>query len=289
MKYNGTVFKNYLATKTDLEAIEEGLKTVWKPELNFVFRKKGLIASTVIVSYDSKYIYLWIPLREKPGQYRFRKILHNTTIPPEHHRGWSAGVWEKMEQLLPASIRKASKFAIPRIGGGLLKPFVTLQKDMGLEINPYTTKESYLATIVHEFGHIYWQQHKLWWYSDKKENLRYLRLARLLYAHPNVNVPQIPFYLPNIHAVGEIYAFCAEYTAGTLFWPTHCKNCDKFIQWRLKNLLDVEAKTNLDRVDSVLEPTKYPHDFSFVFGKIVLTRYPQLWPVILTRRPSLVD
>ncbi len=283
------MFKNYLATETDLETIEEGLKAVWRPELDFIFCKRKLIASTVVVSYDSKYLYLWTPLHRKPGQYRLQKIPYNLSVPPKYQRAWYAGLWEKLEEFLPASIRKASQLVVPRVGGGLLKPFVTLQKNNKLDVNPYTTKESYLATIVHEFGHVYWQQHKLWWYSNKKENLRYLHLAHLLCTRPSVSIPKASLCLPSIHAVGEVYAFCAEYTASTLFWPTHRKNCDKFIQWRLKNLSSIEAKINLDRIDSVIAPDKRPHDFAIVFGKITMARQPKLWPKILTRHPLLVD
>ncbi len=281
--------KDYIATEADLNAVKEALSVVWKPELDFIFSDRKLIQPTVVVSYDSKHLYLWVPFRGKLGQYRLQKIPHNLSIPDNYQMGWAAGTYPDIEKSLPERIRNSSGFVIPKINGSLISPFIASQKNKKLLFNPYVTRESYLATIVHEFGHIYWQQHKLWWYSNKKENLRYLQLARLLYSRPKVNVSNVPLCLPSIHAVGEIYAFCAEYTASALFWPVHYKNCDKFIQWRLKNLLDDEAKTDLDRVDSVLETTKYPHDFSFVFGKIILTRYPKLWPKILTRRPLLVD
>lgn len=281
MRYNDQVFKNYLATKTDLETIEEGLKTVWRPELDFVFNKKELIASTVVVSYDSKYIYLWMPVRNKQGKYFLRKILHSLSIPSKYHYAWYTGLWEKIEELLPISIKKASRFAVPRIGGGLLTPFITLQKSYKVKDNPYTIKKSYLATIVHEFGHVYWNQHKLWWYSDKKENLRYVGQVTKANCRP--------IYLSLPAGIGELYAFCAEYSASTIFWSTHRKNFDRFIQRRLKKLLDIEVKKNLDREDSVIEPSKNPHDFAFIFGKIILTRHPKLWPIILTRRLSLID
>jgi len=281
------MFENYLATETDLETIEEGLKTVWKPELNFVFRKKELIASTVAVSYDSKQLYLWLPIRQRPGQYRLRKILHNITIPPEYHRGWHAGVWEKIEKRLPPPIRKASRLVIPHISGGLLKPFITLQKDKRLDVNPYTTKESYLATIVHEFGHIYWEQHRLWWHSNKMDNLRLLRLAHNLYLHPRIKNTKANLYLPTPYFIGELFAFCSEYTASDIFWPKHKIMLDKFGLYKTKSLIFFEKNKNLGREDSVIEASTNPHDFASVYGKIILSQYPTTWPQLLTHSQRL--
>lgn len=270
---------HYIASWEDLEAIEEALEKVWNPTLNFVFEKRKLISSTVVVSYDSKYLYLWVPLGNKRGQYSLQKISHNLSLPPKYHYAWYTGLWEKVEELLPSSIKKTSRFSIPRIGGGLLTPFITLQKSHRIKINPYTTKESYLATIVHEFGHVYWNQHKLWWFSDKKENLRYIRQA--------IKTNRQHVYLPLPFGIGELYAFCAEYSVSTIFWPAHRNSLDKFIKKRLKILTNVENVKNLNQEDSVIEPNKNPHDFALVFVKIILALYPQQWPEKLTSRARL--
>ncbi len=283
------MFKNYLATKIDIETIEEGLKTVWKPELNFVFRQKILISSTVVVSYDSKYVYLWIPVRNKRGKYFLRKIPHSLSIPSKYHYAWYAGLWKKIEESLPSSIRKASRFVTPRIGGGLLTPFVTLQKSFEMTANPYTTRESYLATIIHEFGHIYWSQHKLWWYSNKEENLNYLKMASQLFQENVTITLPMSVSLPSPANMGELYAFCAEYSSSRIFWPDHQKILDLYIRNKLKNLIRLEKKKNLNREDSTIELNKNPHNSAFTFGKIILTRHPKLWPTILTRRLSLID
>jgi len=280
------VFKNYLATKTDLETIEEGLKAAWRPELNFVFRKKELIGSIIVVSYDSKYIYLWIPVRNKPGNYFLRKISHSLSIPPEYHYAWYAGLWEKIEELLPASIKKASRFAVPRIGGGLLTSFIGLQKSFRTRNNPYTTRESYLATIIHEFGHIYWSQHRLWWCSDKKENLQCLKTAIQLYRKQR-KTPKIHLWIPCIEGISELFASCTEYCASELFWPRHKRNLDLFAQNWLEKLTSDEKKKDLDKEDSVLEPSRDPHTFAMVYGKILITYYPRTWFKILFTRPKI--
>ena len=147
-----------------------------------------------------------------------------------------------------------------------------------LDTDPYSTRESYLATIIHEFGHIYWHQKKLSWFSDKKKSLEYLSTALSL-----KNLPEIE--LPVSSAIGEVYAFCREYYASQIFWSKHKKNLDKFIATRIKTLIKVEKNTDLNRQDSVLEPSTNPHDFSFVVGKILMTKHPTNWPDFLLAPP----
>lgn len=253
-------------------------------ELEFVFRKKELIASTVVVSYDSKYLYLWVPFRRKLGQYRLRKILHHISVPLRYHRAWHAGIWPKIEKLLPKRIWDSSQLVIPRISGGLLEPFITLQKNKGLESNPYTTKESYLATIVHEFGHVYWNQHQLWWYSNKEENIRLLQTAIKLYAKRKSSPPNHIPYIPLPGGFGETLAFCTEYQASDILWPSHRKSLDRFIINELKKILYYEKRKDPNNAGSVIEPSTQFHDFSFVAGKILLASHPRDWLNILTSR-----
>ena len=167
------------------------------------------------------------------------------------------------------------------MGGGLLTPFVELQKKNNIIDNPYITRESFLATIVHEFAHIYWQQHKLWWYPNKKENINFLQTAKQLYEAKKLRKT---IYLPLDPGLSELYAFCAEYTASEIFWKSHKHNLDIFIKKRLERLIKEEQTKDLDREDSVIAPSRYPHDFAFVFGKIILSNYPKTWSIILTKR-----
>jgi len=51
--------KNYLAKKTDFLVVEEALRYVWDSKLDFVFQDKTVIRSAIVVSFDSKFIYLW--------------------------------------------------------------------------------------------------------------------------------------------------------------------------------------------------------------------------------------
>lgn len=175
------MFDNYLATHKDLKTVEEGLRFVLHPKMLFVFENKSKITNTAIVSYDSKFIYIW---ELKPVKLHY-KIPHNLIIPDEWQRGWWTNIVSKqVEKYLPDKIKN------PIISGGLLTPFITLQKAKNISNNPYTTRESYLATIVHEFGHIYFGGYG-------KE--------------------------------GELSAFCTEYYSSQIFWPKHTNKLDRFI------------------------------------------------------------
>lgn len=284
------MFENYSATKRDFEAVEEGVKTVWRKEMNFVFKKKSLIRNVIIISFDSKFLYLWtkfklphlktIPCRLK--EYYAYKIPHKVKLKDEWQLGWRASLFPKQfAKLLPKRLQK-SGFKIPKISGGLLEPFIELQKKKKIKDNPYVTQKSFLATIVHEFGHIYWNSHKLWWYSDKKENIFYLRMAKQLY-EKRKKISKISLHLPVNSGISELFATCTEYWASELFWPSHKKKFDLSAKERLKQLIKSEEKKDLEQEDSVLEPSKNPHDFAFVLGKIVISHYPRTWPLILTK------
>ncbi len=291
------MFENYKAVKEDFEAIEEGINSVWHPKLNFVFKNKKLIEKVIVVSYDCENIYLWsqakfpklTSIKCSLKQYFAYKILHKLKISDDYQYWWRAGLkLPKLTRLLLSKL-KTNELITSFISGGLLIPFTELQKKMKRrKNNPYTTRESYMATIVHEFGHAYWHQHKLWYYSNKKENLLLLKTVKQLYSEvknsshsKSEKFAKLPIRFPAVEGITELFAFCCEYQASMIFWPTHKRNFDIFAANTMGYLLKVEKENNLDQVDSVLEPRKYPHDFAFVFGKIIMTLYPKTWPQFL--------
>ncbi|MFH0937600.1 MAG: hypothetical protein V1808_04920 [Candidatus Daviesbacteria bacterium] len=291
------MFENYKATKQDFEAIEEGIKTVWHLKLNFVFKNKELIKKVIVVSYDSKNLYLWsktkftkfTPIKCSLKQYFAYQIPHKLKISDDCQHGWRAGLWPKKLTRFLLSKLKTDEMSTPFISGGLLTPFIELQKKMkDRKDNPYITRESYLATIIHEFGHVYWHQHKLWYYSNKQENLLLLKTAKRLYSEStrlsyakSEKLSKMPLRFPAIDGTSELFACCADYQASMIFWPTHKRNCDIFAVNVIEYLLKLEKLKNLDQEDSVLEPRRYPHDFALVFSKIILTLYPKTWPQFL--------
>lgn len=176
------MFQNYLAGKEDFEAIEEGIATVWHPELDFIFKDKNLLKNIVVISFDSQYFYLWTKvslsgLEKLPSNlrdYHFYQVKHQIKFSDEDQLGWRVGLTlEKMADYLPKNIL-IGNYQFPKISGSSLNPFVKSHQKVnakGYRGDAYDTRESYLATIVHEFGHVYYGQHKLFWYSSKKENL----------------------------------------------------------------------------------------------------------------------
>ena len=89
-------------------------------------------------------------------------------------------------------------------------------------------------------------------------------------------------------ALGETFAFCTEYAASGIFWPSHKNNLDKFGKQKIDQLIVTEKTANLEKENSAIEPSQNPHDFSLVFGKIILEKYPTTWPEILTQSFQIV-
>lgn len=272
------MFENYQATTKDLRAIEEGISVVWRKELDFIFQDKSKIEKTLVISYDAKNIYVWTGEKKS---HQLLKISHQLKIKDEDQWGWRAGLRPKeMINCLPKRWQ-GSQFDQPIISGGLLTPFVELQKIKAKKhpLNPYTTHEGYLSTIVHEFGHIYYHQHKLWWYSDKEENLNYLNRAHQLYEENSVSKKDLKVRIPSYKHFSELFAFCADYTAASIFWPLHKKEIDSYYSDFIPKLVIQEKDKNLHQQDSVLEED--PHNFAGILGKLILEHYPKKWPRFL--------
>lgn len=266
------MFNKYLATPTDLRTVTEALKFVMHPKMRFVFSDISRIENTQIVSYDSKNIYLWYLNSPK-----CLKFSHRLQIPDEWQRGWWAGIIsEELKKYVPIKGEK------PVINGGLLTPFIELQRAKEVMENPYVTKESYLATIIHELGHIYWNSFKLWWPSDKERNINLLEEAKKLYTNKITNRKFNIKYPSPIYA-SEVFAHCTEYYASELFWPKHKRNFDKFAVSQINMMAATEKNKNLNVEDSVLEPTKNQHNYSMVVGKFLTTKHPKDWPNLLTK------
>jgi len=277
------MFENYLATKEDLKAIEEGISTVWLKELDFMFKNRKLINNIIVISYDSKFFYVWtkilLPkfnkLSTQLKEYNFYKINHYIKIEDDQQLGWCAGLKiKKITQYLPKQLT-IDNFQYPKVSGSLLGPFIKShigQKDA------YSTRQSYLATIVHEFGHIYYGQHKLDWYSDKKENLKYLKTALNLYESKTIDLKYFKVRIPSYMSFSELYAFCVEYTTACLFWLRYKNKLDMENKKILKQQIKNENRNNLNIQNSVFESTKGQHIFALTIGKIILSRFPDSWP-----------
>jgi hypothetical protein len=286
------VFQHYMATEADLRAIEAGIGACWQDELKTIFVHKEMLARPLVVSYDGQYVYLWIA-DEAPHEkiqahlipchqagYRAYKVTHNLKISDKILSYWRAG-------LLPKRLRPIVRKVLgktpdsPMVSGGLLTPFVTLQRHKRQPLNPYVTLDSYKATIVHELAHKYFDQHRLWWSSSHHKNLRYLKTALALYkGKRQTALPRLPLHIPNYGLrqtlLSETFAFCAEYTAARKLWPNHQAALDQSNALWISNLMVQEKKADLDRDSSALDVLP-GHTFAVVVGRLLLEQSPRNW------------
>jgi len=140
---------------------------------------------------------------------------------------------------------------------------------LGGHLDIYTTYESYLATLVHEFGHIYYNSQPLS-VPNKRANLEYLKTAVNLFQEKTVEkFPEIKTYRSfAFEAWTEVFAFCTEYYAASLFWPKFKKALDNY--WKV-NL------TKLTQNPSLLT-SRTPHYLAATIGKILMSKHPSDWP-----------
>ena len=219
------------------------------------------------------------------------KILHQITIIADIQRGWQAGIGKEFEEVLASLyFRHDNRMERPIISGDLLTPFVTIHQEIrknNIE-DAYYTRESYLATIIHEFAHVYYHFHRLWWFSNKEENLDYLNYAKSLFSQKakKEEIKTIKINIPIPQYFTEVFAFCSEYYAASLFWHTHLKNIHTTNKARLTRLLPIEKNKNLDCEDSVLSWSN-THDIASILGIIPMNQYPSTWPQKLLKRTSL--
>jgi len=293
------MINDYITSRADLLAVEEGIKSVFSPKLSFIFFEKNILRRVTVISFDRKNFYLWSPFN-LPKSYLLRKcnfenyslykIPHKITITDNMHKGWQEGSEKDFtDNLSRFQFTSNNWFEKPVISGGLLTPFIKIHQKIrkdNLE-DIYYTKESYLATIVHEFAHVYYHFHRLWWFSDKKENLFYLQSAKDLYGkreRMKEKIAKIKIPVPQYFS--EVFAFCAEYSAAFFLWKNHLRNIHTANIHRLNRLLSLEKEKNLNKVDSVLLPTK-PHDTASVFGIILISQYPSTWPQKILKKISM--
>lgn len=226
---------NYSATAGDFEAIEEALNFVFDPALHHIFKNRKYLKKISVISFDNKFLYIWSfkkiknskPWKKLPQKCFMYRIYHNIEITKTDRSGWKAGVWpELIYEYLPKELL-GNDFDYPKISGSLLGDFLNNQKKIyGETDNPYAIKEGYLATIVHEYGHLYYQLHKNWWFSNKKYNLDLLKSSLFLYVNKKTRV-RPDLCIPSPFFFSEIFAFCCEYEAGRLFLAEFKKMLDR--------------------------------------------------------------
>ncbi len=278
---------NYVASIKDLRTIEEGIKKVYDQRLSFIFEDKKILLSIIICLFDDFYLYIWTTKKIKNlnnipcnlSKYYAYKIKHNIILQKDFKKGWAASLRPReLNNVLPKELKSEK---VLKISGCTFRDFLNIQKGINFPKNyPYTTYESYLATIIHEFGHAYYNAFKKTWYSDKKTNLELLTSSLKLYLKKS---KQTKHNIPIPHPVNlsEIFAFCTEYFASVLFFKQHKKLIDKYNTEWIKKLLIKEKKNNLNKKDSVIEIGKIDnaHATAAVIGKLIIeNKSISSWP-----------
>ena len=285
------MFENYVHPKEDLEAVEEALEYLERSELDFIFKDRNLIKNTLVISFDSKELFIWTKLETSKLEkiscrvkgWNAYRTAHRLKLTDKEQVGWSAGIKiEKITKYLPAEFNR-NDFEIPKINGSLLTPFVGIhkkQREIKFRPNdPYYTRESYIATIIHEFGHIYFGKIIPRYYSDKEETIGYMKMALDLYEDGDkTSIESVNLRFLSAKGISEVFAFCTDYCAASVFWLSHKENIDVENKEKIKNAIVNEEKLNLQVEDTSLAD---PHFLASVFGKIIFDKYPKDWPIKL--------
>lgn len=282
---------SYFASDNDIEAIEEVIRLVTSQKLAYIFHKKELLKHFLLVSFDSSFIYLWTTERIQ-GIEKIKcslqtvsagKIPHKIALTEGDRLGWVAKITsDSIWNLLPKNL-KVNDFILPKMSGSLLGDFVRHQINKNQTLNPYVTKESYSATLIHEFAHLYYNQHKNWWYSDKKYNLSLLDTALSLFENKKTTIPIL--YTPSPLFLSELFAFCAEYAASEMFFPKHKKAIDTFSKQQIEMLRKQELVKDLETENSTIGEST-PHDTAMILGRILIEKYPINWSDVLLTKPN---
>ncbi len=281
----------YLASSDDFKTIEKAITLVFSPKLSFIFKEKLLLEHFLLVSFDSKYIYIWTTehldtlekMKCSVEKITAGKIPHTIAFTDEDRLGWMSRITsDYIWNLLPNNL-KVNEFTLPKMSGSLLGDFITQQTNKNQPFNPYVTEESYTATLIHEFAHLYYNQHKNWWYSNKTYNISLLDASLSLFESKKTTIPIL--YTPSPLFLSELFAFCAEYAASEISFPRHKKAMDTFSQQRIEKLRKVELIKDLETEDSTIGEST-PHDTAIILGRILLKKYPTNWPEILLTKQS---
>jgi len=160
------------------------------------------------------------------------------------------------------------------------------QKQLDRLSNAYTTKESYLATIVHEFGHIYFDSFGLQFFPDPKDSQLYINKALEMFeGNDTLKIENVEIRLPLDHTLSEVFAFCTDYSAASIFWPQHKQDIDRMQAADIKRYVGKKSKDDLQNNDTYLP--KDPHLMAAIVGKILLNKYPETWPIKLIQFSTL--
>lgn len=264
----------------DLKLLGKSLDYVWDKKLTFIFKNKSLLRKVLILTFDKHRIYILTksPLvslknpQNFPHGYFLYKLNHNIPLGSEDFRGWWNGI-KRQEFLsyLPKDFTNQSQLLWPRVSGPLPSLFLAHHAELkrkNYAWDPYSTPESYMATIIHEFAHAYFDAIYLPWHGIKHQNLEILDNALKLFSGEKINIKDVNTISLFSSVASEIFAFCTEYFSSSLFWPRHKEAIDKEFQNAIPLLIKEEQNIDLNLKASILD--RETHLPAAIFGKIII-------------------
>lgn len=260
-----------MSKKYDLQLIVRSIQYLLLEELSTVFAKKEILEDLLVVSFDDKYLHIF---ENKNNRINITEIPHEESITDESKKGWSAYLRQRkhLYEYIPTQLQ-GKKI----ISGGLYSDFSRIQKEKG---SIYSSEESYICTIIHEFAHVYFNSVNPFYYADKDYNLSLLALSKKLFSGNEIeNEYQIE--LNSLSELSEIFSFCVEYSFAKKYAPRYFKKMNNYFTNDLDFLLKKEKEKDLTREDSVLSDS---HTLSFVLGRLILEKYPRDWSKRLLKR-----
>lgn len=268
------MFKDYVLTKKDFEAVEEGIKTAYSEDMKHVF-PRGL-GDLDLASYDFKFIYLWSrsdyegleKIKDSVCRFKIYRIPHNLSLVNDDYGRIS---------LTTGGIK---------IGGTIFKNLpaainiqcAPLTARTKLKIYRYNTpaeevsyeESHYRAIIVHEFGHYYFDQNVQHPFPKQLLNL----------AESSVELSDIELTdllnPPNLNFLSELFATLVELEVLKVFYPEFLEQAIEGMNFYVKKNLEVSP------LERKILLVKDGHPYAKILAPYIFKSFPN-WPETLLK------
>jgi len=245
------------------------------------------IEAVDILSFDSKFIYLWSRKNYKQKE-KFKDSVENFKIYKlKHHFQFSQNDYRSSIYLSGGGIEGKIEKMAPREINIIIPPFGAWDRATKEKFNPLSYlreyKEAYYSAIVgHEFAHWYFLQNLR---SSQKRFLNLLqRLIKISKKQKKdflekeiINNKELQFLLnpPSIDFLGELSAFLVGLEIIKIFYPKFLKKALKAMSTYPTKIL--EKKSPIIKESLLLLNSYF---YAYVFAPYVFKSLPE-WPKIL--------
>jgi hypothetical protein len=94
----------------------------------------------------------------------------------------------------------------------------------------------------------------------------------------NVSSSELHIKVPVDYSFTEIFAFCTDYSAASIFWPNHATDLNKMHAEIIGNMMKKEKELNLEEQDSYLSnKNESAHLLASIVGIVLINKYPKDW------------